>query len=97
MVLSAIMLRRLKTQTFNGKPILDLPSRNVEVVECDFDPEELEFYTALVERTDDKLNKMQRMEKNASMMGVLLLLLRLRQGPSLVRFVLRCLPVCGGA
>src|SRR5258705_8867582 len=54
-VLSATMLRRTKNQTIKGKPLLVLPERIVEVVTCDFDPEEREFYNLLQERTATRL------------------------------------------
>lgn len=79
-VLSAIMLRRTKTQVVNGKPILSLPDRTVNMVECEFDQDEQEFYNALVERTDLTLNKFAKSGLTNKFTSVLVLLLRLRQG-----------------
>ncbi|KAG8961732.1 hypothetical protein FRC00_011446 [Tulasnella sp. 408] len=78
-VLSAIMLRRTKTQVVNGKPILSLPDRTVNMVECEFDQDEQEFYNALVERTDLTLNKFAKSGLTNKFTSVLVLLLRLRQ------------------
>lgn len=78
-VLSALMLRRTKTQLIDGKPILTLPDRIVELYNCEFDEEETEFYRALQERTDSTLNKMMDGSKS-SFTSVLVLLLRMRQG-----------------
>lgn len=43
--------------TPDGKPILNLPERNVEVVECEFDEDERAFYTALEAKTSVAFNK----------------------------------------
>lgn len=43
--------------TIDGKPILNLPGRTVEIVSCEFDTEEREFYTALEKQTELKFNK----------------------------------------
>ncbi len=81
-VLSATMLRRTKNQTIKGKPLLVLPERIVEVVTCDFDPEEREFYNLLQERTATRLADIEAEGQltGKSYTQVLLLLLRLRQG-----------------
>lgn len=81
-VLSATMLRRTKNQTIDGKPILILPERTVEVVTCEFDPEEREFYNMLQERAATRLADMEAGGEltGKSYTQVLLLLLRLRQG-----------------
>lgn len=41
----------------DGKPILSLPGRKVEIVSCAFDTEEREFYTALEQKTALTFNK----------------------------------------
>ncbi|KAG8886897.1 hypothetical protein FRB98_000813 [Tulasnella sp. 332] len=78
-VLSAIMLRRKKTDIVNGKPILVLPDRTVTLVECEFEQDELDFYTAMVERTEVTLNKFAKSGASNVYTSVLVLLLRLRQ------------------
>ncbi|ORY23357.1 SNF2 family N-terminal domain-domain-containing protein [Naematelia encephala] len=87
-VLKAIMLRRTKDATIGGKPILNLPERIVQVVQCDFDNEERAFYDALQTQTALTFNKfMKAGTAMANYTSVLTLLLRLRQAcdhPSLV-------------
>ncbi|KAF8336587.1 SNF2 family N-terminal domain-containing protein [Cantharellus anzutake] len=88
-VLSATMLRRTKNQTIEGKPLLVLPERTVEVVTCEFDPDERAFYEMLSERA---ANRLADIEAGGNISGksytqVLVLLLRLRQAcnhPSLI-------------
>jgi SNF2 family DNA or RNA helicase len=75
------MLRRTKNSVVNGKPILQLPARNVQVVQCEFDEDEREFYNALADKvalTFNKYLKAGEVMKNYT--SVLTLLLRLRQG-----------------
>ncbi|WVQ97656.1 hypothetical protein IAU59_004770 [Kwoniella sp. CBS 9459] len=87
-VLKAVMLRRTKDATIDGKKILNLPGRTVQVTPCAFDAEERAFYDALEKKTELTFNKFV---KNGTAMAnytsVLTLLLRLRQAcvhPSLV-------------
>jgi len=65
-ILKAIMLRRLKTAEINGKKILNLPERNVQVVTCNFDKDERAFYQALAEKTALTMSKVswRRVELN---------------------------------
>lgn len=75
------MLRRKKTDTIDGKPLIILPSRTVQVITCEFDDNERAFYNALRDRTDEALQKIERAgDAGKSYTTVLLLLLRLRQG-----------------
>ncbi|KAJ7085696.1 SNF2 family DNA-dependent ATPase [Mycena belliarum] len=80
-VLQQIMLRRTKTQQLNGKALVDLPPRTIEVVSCVFGPSELKFYTALENKMEEVIAKIMRQSGGggSSYIGVLLLLLRLRQ------------------
>lgn len=41
----------------DGKPILNLPKRTVEVVSCFFDPAEREFYDAFEKKQELTFNK----------------------------------------
>ncbi|WVQ61960.1 uncharacterized protein L199_000093 [Kwoniella botswanensis] len=79
-ILKAIMLRRTKDATIDGKKILNLPGRTVQVTPCEFDDEEKAFYDALEKKTELTFNKFV---KNGSAMAnytsVLTMLLRLRQ------------------
>jgi len=45
--------------TADGKPILSLPGRKVDVISCAFDAEEREFYTALEQKTALTFNKVR--------------------------------------
>ncbi|KAL7419356.1 hypothetical protein Q5752_006194 [Cryptotrichosporon argae] len=87
-ILKAIMLRRTKDATIDGKPILNLPGRTVEVVQCEFDQAERDFYSALEKRTALTFNKFLRDgTAMSSYTSVLTMLLRLRQAcdhPTLV-------------
>ncbi|KAG0204347.1 hypothetical protein BGX28_003702 [Mortierella sp. GBA30] len=79
-LLKAICLRRTKTCKVDGKPILNLPARNVDKVETPFSVDERAFYDALEQRTRDRFNayvKAGTVMKNYS--NILVLLLRLRQ------------------
>nr|XP_019049476.1 hypothetical protein I302_03265 [Kwoniella bestiolae CBS 10118]OCF28406.1 hypothetical protein I302_03265 [Kwoniella bestiolae CBS 10118] len=79
-ILKAIMLRRTKDATIDGKRILNLPGRTVQVTPCQFDDEEKAFYEALEKKTELTFNKFV---KNGTAMAnytsVLTMLLRLRQ------------------
>ncbi|KAF9987385.1 hypothetical protein BGZ65_003834 [Modicella reniformis] len=79
-LLKAICLRRTKKCKVDGKPILDLPDRNVQKVSTPFSDDERDFYHALEQRTRDRFNAYVRagtVMKNYS--NILVLLLRLRQ------------------
>ncbi|TEB32621.1 hypothetical protein FA13DRAFT_1731108 [Coprinellus micaceus] len=81
-ILKSIMLRRRKEDTLNGKALIDLPARNLEVVSCPFDASEAGFYKSLetkMESTLDKLMSDKSKSAGSNYMSVLLLLLRLRQ------------------
>lgn len=86
-VLKVIMLRRTKNQSLNGRPLLQLPERNLDIIECQFDPTEKAFYSRLQSRMSSEVNKLVKQSENVNYTHVLLLLLRLRQAcnhPSLV-------------
>ncbi|KAI8603489.1 SNF2 family N-terminal domain-containing protein [Dissophora ornata] len=79
-LLKAVCLRRTKKCTVDGKPIFDLPARNVTKVHTPFSDDERSFYVALEQRTRDRFNayvKAGTVMKNYS--NILVLLLRLRQ------------------
>ncbi|KAL4076720.1 SNF2 family N-terminal domain-containing protein [Scleroderma yunnanense] len=86
-VLKAIMLRRTKNQILNGRPLLELPERKLDLVECQFDEMEKEFYARLQTRMTSEVNKLVNQNTVVNYTHVLVLLLRLRQAcnhPSLV-------------
>ncbi|KAA1474425.1 hypothetical protein DENSPDRAFT_882790 [Dentipellis sp. KUC8613] len=87
-VLKAIMLRRQKTDMLNGRALIELPKRNLDIINCAFDDEERHFYNSIENRIEEQMQKLIRsgdVMKNYT--HVLVLLLRLRQAcnhPSLV-------------
>ncbi|EIN04587.1 hypothetical protein PUNSTDRAFT_128177 [Punctularia strigosozonata HHB-11173 SS5] len=87
-ILSTCMLRRLKTDQVDGKSLLDLPERTVELVYCIFDSDEQEFYDALESRITAVSNRYyERGTLFQSYHVIWTLLLRERQAcdhPSLV-------------
>src|SRR5882757_5481941 len=46
-VLKQVMLRRRKDQLLNGEVLIKLPKRQIEIISCEFDASEREFYSAL--------------------------------------------------
>jgi SNF2 family DNA or RNA helicase len=84
------MLRRQKTQILNGKPLIELPKRTVNIISCPFDASELAFYNALENKMEHVIEKLMSQSKgNSAYMSVLLLLLRLRQGLWFPRWIWR--------
>lgn len=85
----AIMLRRTKKSTYEGKPILVLPERTTDTDNVEFSQDESDFYKALENKSQLQFNKYLRkgtVGNNYS--AVLVLLLRLRQAcchPHLIR------------
>ncbi|KAJ7583374.1 P-loop containing nucleoside triphosphate hydrolase protein, partial [Mycena floridula] len=89
--LSRIMLRRLKSQLVNGRPIIDLPTKKIEIRTVQMDTAERQFNDALESRLRDKVEVLvatfkrdQQKKGNASRAWVLrncvyVMLLRLRQ------------------
>lgn len=76
----ALMLRRTKKSTFEGKPILVLPERTTEMDYPEFDEDEMNFYKALENQTQLEFNKyLRRGTVGTNYSAVLVLLLRLRQ------------------
>ncbi|GAA5826974.1 hypothetical protein JCM11251_002186 [Rhodosporidiobolus azoricus] len=79
-VLRTCMLRRKKNSKLDGKELISLPPKNVDLREIEFSPEEREVYTMIETRAQVQFNKFLRagtVLKNYA--HVLLLLLRLRQ------------------
>ncbi|WWC58824.1 uncharacterized protein I303_101368 [Kwoniella dejecticola CBS 10117] len=87
-ILKAIMLRRTKDATIDGKKILNLPGRTVQVTPCEFDADERAFYDALEKKTALTFSRFVKSgTATANYTSVLTMLLRLRQAcvhPSLV-------------
>ncbi|KAJ7156150.1 SNF2 family DNA-dependent ATPase [Mycena filopes] len=80
MILKPLLLRRTKTSTLEGKPILTLPNKDIEIVRLKFTPEEREIYDSFEKRSKISLNRFIRagtLVKNHA--AVLVMILRLRQ------------------
>ncbi|OOG00516.1 hypothetical protein ASPCADRAFT_502814 [Aspergillus carbonarius ITEM 5010] len=79
-LLKAVLLRRTKTSTIDGKPILQLPPKTTDIVHAVFSEEEQEFYNALEDRSQLEVNKyLERGAPGRDYSNILVLLLRLRQ------------------
>jgi SNF2 family DNA or RNA helicase len=84
-VLQKIMLRRLKTDEIDGKPLVTLPERRLDIIDCEFDRHEREFYDDLENRMEGAVERLMQQGSTKAYTSMLLLLLRLRQGWSDVR------------
>ncbi|KAG1047584.1 hypothetical protein G6F43_009972 [Rhizopus delemar] len=79
-LMKAISLRRSKKAMIDGKPILDLPERNIHMTHIDFSEDEREHYHLVNSRAQARFSRFLRagtIMKNYS--SILVLLLRLRQ------------------
>ena len=78
---NAIMIRRSKTATIDGRPILaDLPVRNVLVDQRTFSNDEREFYDSVEKGAKARFNKLLAQDNvGRNMVNLLVLLLRMRQ------------------
>ena len=56
----AVVLRRVKSQQVNGRPIVELPSKSTTVVELDFSDRELAFYRGLEAKQQDAFEEYVR-------------------------------------
>jgi len=79
-ILRMHLFRRTKDSTIDGKPILQLPKRNIELHVLEFSPEERSIYTSVETQSQIQFNKYLKagtVLKNYA--HVLVMLLRLRQ------------------
>ncbi|KAF8577549.1 hypothetical protein K439DRAFT_547840 [Ramaria rubella] len=79
-LLKKCLIRRTKDTKLEGKLILQLPPKHIEVVDIEFSPEEREIYAKIEERQRQKMSKFLKagtVMKNYA--AVLVMLLRLRQ------------------
>ncbi|KAI0691058.1 SNF2 family N-terminal domain-containing protein [Cytidiella melzeri] len=79
-ILQPLIVRRTKDSTLEGKPILELPPKHVELVELKFSKDERQLYDLIQQRAQVQLSRFIRnntVVKNHSQ--VLVLILRLRQ------------------
>ncbi|TGJ84545.1 hypothetical protein E0Z10_g4240 [Xylaria hypoxylon] len=88
-LLGRILLRRTEKTMVDGQPILNLPDLTVQTVEGVFDKDQLEYYQALEQRSQLRMNKYLREGTvTRNYWYILLLILRLRQcccHPHLIR------------
>lgn len=59
-LLKVVMLRRQKTSVVDGKPILQLPAKHIDIDNVKFSDEEQELYTALEKKSQLQFNKYLR-------------------------------------
>ncbi|KAI0632702.1 SNF2 family N-terminal domain-containing protein [Trametes polyzona] len=59
-ILKPIMLRRSKNATIEGKPILELPAKDVEIVRIEFSKDEREVYDSFEKRAQVQINRFIR-------------------------------------
>ncbi|KAK7270127.1 hypothetical protein RIF29_23047 [Crotalaria pallida] len=79
-VLRAIMLRRTKDTLIDGKPIINLPPKKIELTKVDFSSEERAFYTKLEADSRSQFKAYAAAGTvNQNYANILLMLLRLRQ------------------
>ncbi|KAM0748722.1 hypothetical protein T439DRAFT_71167 [Meredithblackwellia eburnea MCA 4105] len=87
-ILARHVMRRKKTTKLDGKPLVELPEKHIELQVLEFTPEEREIYTFVETQSQQVFNKYLRagtVLKNYA--NVLVMLLRLRQlclHPSLI-------------
>ena len=88
-VMASVMLRRCKTDRFDGAPILSLPPKHAEVVQRAFGDDEQRVYAALERSARLEFTRIaEEGDVQANYLHVLALLTRLRQAcdsPELVR------------
>lgn len=79
-LMKAISMRRSKKAMIDGRPILNLPERNVHMTHIDFSPDERNHYDFVNQTAQARFNKyMQQGTVMKNYSSVLVLLLRLRQ------------------
>jgi SNF2 family DNA or RNA helicase len=79
-LMKAISLRRSKKALIDGRPILNLPERNINMTHIDFSPDERIHYDFVNQRAQARFTKyMQQGTVMKNYSSVLVLLLRLRQ------------------
>lgn len=78
-LLKAIMLRRVKTDTIDGKSILELPPKTMEILEASLVGDELEFYSELENKNKKLASRLMKSKVRGNYSSMLTLLLRLRQ------------------
>lgn len=79
-LLKAILLRRTKKSTVDGRPLLQLPERTTEVAHAPFGEDQLAFYKSVENKTQLTYNRyLNAGEVGRNYSQILVLLLRMRQ------------------
>ncbi|KAI1114498.1 hypothetical protein F5Y14DRAFT_414455 [Nemania sp. NC0429] len=79
-LLGRILLRRTEETMVDGQPILTLPALTVHIVEGVFDADQLDYYQALEQRSQLRMNRyLKEGTVTRNYWYILLLILRLRQ------------------
>lgn len=78
-VLLAIMLRRTKDLKIDGKPLIQLPEKKVDLVYVTMGEEETKFYKELESGIQKRAERLLNLDSMARHSDILTLLLRLRQ------------------
>ncbi|CAN3376772.1 hypothetical protein DIURU_001552 [Diutina rugosa] len=78
-LLAAILLRRTKTSTIDGKPILELPKKHLNRLDVQLEKEESEFYKRVESKIQMSARKLLGKAPVEGSNGILALLTRLRQ------------------
>ncbi len=72
----------------DGKVLIELPPRQLDVISCVFSSKEQAFYNDLAAKMESTLENLMATEGKKNYISVLLLLLRLRQGNIWLAFAL---------
>ncbi|KAL0718778.1 hypothetical protein Bca4012_068101 [Brassica carinata] len=79
-ILKTVMLRRTKGSLIDGKPIISLPPKSIELRKVDFTEEERDFYTNLESESRSQFQEYKEAGTvKQNYVNILLMLLRLRQ------------------
>ncbi|EPQ55741.1 P-loop containing nucleoside triphosphate hydrolase protein [Gloeophyllum trabeum ATCC 11539] len=76
-VLKPVLLRRTKDAKLEGEPLLQLPKKNVDVVELEFSSEERDLYDSFEKRVAFRINRFYR--EGTILKKYVVMILRLRQ------------------
>ncbi|KAF8114175.1 hypothetical protein N665_0040s0030 [Sinapis alba] len=94
-ILKTVMLRRTKGSFIDGKPIISLPPKSIELRKVDFTEEERDFYSNLEITSRDQFQEYKEAGTvKQNYVNILLMLLRLRQAcdhPLLVKGEYSCM------
>ncbi|KIJ64280.1 hypothetical protein HYDPIDRAFT_175635 [Hydnomerulius pinastri MD-312] len=78
-ILRPLLLRRTKDAELDGKPILQLPTKNIDLVMLDFSADERELYDQFEKRSHIQINRFIKNRTLLKKYVLLVMILRLRQ------------------